>query len=153
MQSSSIPGFVEPTFKDDRMLVDGGVVLPTPVTPLIDNCDFIIAVNITRGVENQPEPSNIVEISTRSRDVSVSHLNSFLLSKANFVIKPKHDNLHYYVLSPATYGLLIMQHTRKMSSRCLYLYLGIGQHVRSGFHPCFYICHYQVHTNCSMSSR
>jgi NTE family protein len=77
------------------MLVDGGVVLPTPVTPLIDNCDFIIAVNITRGVENQPEPSNIVEISTRSRDVSVSHLNSYLLSKANFVIKPKHDNLHW----------------------------------------------------------
>ena len=77
------------------MLVDGGVALPTPVTPLIDNCDFIIAVNITRGVENQPEPSNIVEISTRSRDVSVSHLNSYLLSKANFVIKPKHDNLHW----------------------------------------------------------
>ena len=95
VQSSSIPGFIEPTFKDDRMLVDGGVALPTPVTPLMDHCDFIIAVNITRGVDNQPQPSNIVEISTRSRDVSVSHLNSYLLSKANFVIKPKHDNLHW----------------------------------------------------------
>ena len=79
VQSSSIPGFIEPTLKDERMLVDGGVALPTPVTPLIDNCDFIIAVNITRGVDNQPEPSNIVEITTRSRDVSVSHLNSFLV--------------------------------------------------------------------------
>ena len=47
VQSSSIPGFIEPTFKDERMLVDGGVALPTPVTPLIDNCDFIIAVNLS----------------------------------------------------------------------------------------------------------
>ena len=77
------------------MLVDGGVALPTPVTPLINNCDFIIAVNITRGVENQPNPSNIFEISTRSRDISVSHLNDFLLNKADFVIKPEHNNLHW----------------------------------------------------------
>ena len=95
VQSSSIPGFVEPTQIEERMLVDGGVALPTPVTPLIDNCDFIIAVNITRGVENQPDPSNIFEISTRSRDISVSHLNNFLLNKADFVIKPEHNNLHW----------------------------------------------------------
>jgi NTE family protein len=95
VQSSSIPGFVEPTQIEERMLVDGGVTLPTPVTPLIDNCDFIIAVNITRGVKNQPDPSNIFEISTRSRDISVYHLNNFLLNKADFVIKPEHNNLHW----------------------------------------------------------
>lgn len=95
VQSSSIPGFVEPTRIEDRMLVDGGVALPTPVTPLIDICDFIIAVNITLGVENQPNPSNIFEITTRSRDISVSHLNDFLLNKADFVIKPEHNNLHW----------------------------------------------------------
>ena len=95
VQSSSIPGFVEPTYKDNRMMDDGNVALPTPVTPLKNECDFIIAINITRGMEDQPEPSNIVEIYSRVRDVSVAHLNSYLLNEADFVIKPKHDNLHW----------------------------------------------------------
>ena len=95
VQSSTIPGFVEPTYQNNRMLVDGGISLPTPVTPLIGECDFIIAVNITRGVTNQPEPNNIFEILNRSRDVSVGQLNKYILEKSNFVIKPEHNNLHW----------------------------------------------------------
>ena len=95
VQSSTIPGFVEPTYQNNRMLVDGGISLPTPVTPLIGECDFIIAVNITRGVANQPEPNNIFEILNRSRDVSIGQLNKYVLEKSNFVIKPEHNNLHW----------------------------------------------------------
>ena len=95
VQSSTIPGFVEPTYQNNRMLVDGGISLPTPVTPLIGECDFIIAVNITRGVTNQPEPNNIFEILNRSRDVSIGQLNKYILEKSNFVIKPEHNNLHW----------------------------------------------------------
>jgi len=95
VQSSTIPGFVEPTYQNNRMLVDGGISLPTPVTPLLGECDFIIAVNITRGVTNQPEPNNIFEILNRSRDVSIGQLNKYVLEKSNFVIKPEHNNLHW----------------------------------------------------------
>ena len=95
VQSSTIPGFVEPTYQNNRMLVDGGISLPTPVTPLIGECDFIIAVNITRGITNQPEPNNIFEILNRSRDVSIGQLNKYVLEKSNFVIKPEHNNLHW----------------------------------------------------------
>ena len=95
VQSSTIPGFVEPTYQNNRMLVDGGISLPTPVTPLMGECDFIIAVNITRGVTNQPEPNNIFEILNRSRDVSIGQLNKYVLEKSNFVIKPEHNNLHW----------------------------------------------------------
>ena len=95
VQSSTIPGFVEPTYQNNRMLVDGGISLPTPVTPLMGECDFIIAVNITRGVTNQPEPNNIFEILNRSRDVSIGQLNKYILEKSNFVIKPEHNNLHW----------------------------------------------------------
>jgi len=95
VQSSTIPGFVEPTYHNNRMLVDGGISLPTPVTPLIGECDFIISINITRGVSNQPEPNNIFEILNRSRDISIGQLNKFLLEKANFIIKPEHNNLHW----------------------------------------------------------
>ncbi len=95
VQSSTIPGFVEPTYQNNRMLVDGGISLPTPVTPLIGECDFIISINITRGVSNQPEPNNIFEILNRSIDISIGQLNKFLLEKANFIIKPEHNNLHW----------------------------------------------------------
>jgi len=95
VQSSTIPGFVEPTYQNNRMLVDGGISLPTPVTPLIGECDFIISINITRGVSNQPEPNNIFEILNRSRDISIGQLNKFLLEEANFIIKPEHNNLHW----------------------------------------------------------
>ena len=95
VQSSTIPGFVEPTYQNNRMLVDGGISLPTPVTPLIGECDFIISINITRGVSNQPEPNNIFEILNRSRDISIGQLNKLLLEKANFIIKPEHNNLHW----------------------------------------------------------
>ncbi len=95
VQSSTIPGFVEPTYQNNRMLVDGGISLPTPVTPLMGECDFIIAVNITRGITNQPEPNNIFEILNRSRDVSIGQLNKYVLEKSNFVIKPEHNNLHW----------------------------------------------------------
>lgn len=95
VQSSTIPGFVEPTYQNNRMLVDGGISLPTPVTPLIGECDFIISINITRGVSNQPEPNNIFEILNRSRDISIGQLNKYLLEKANFIIKPEHNNLHW----------------------------------------------------------
>ena len=95
VKSSSIPGFVEPTYIDNRMLLDGGIVFPTPVPPLIGECDFIIAVNISRGFDTNEEPDNIFEITNRARDISTLHLNSYLLKQSDFVISPEHKNLHW----------------------------------------------------------
>ena len=95
VKSSSIPGFVEPTYIDNRMLLDGGIVFPTPVPPLIGECDFIIAVNISRAFDTNEEPDNIFEITNRARDISTLHLNSYLLKQSDFVISPQHKNLHW----------------------------------------------------------
>jgi NTE family protein len=95
VKSSSIPGFVEPTYIDNRMLLDGGIVFPTPVPPLIGECDFIIAVNISRAFDTNEEPDNIFEITNRARDISTLHLNSYLLKQSDFVISPEHENLHW----------------------------------------------------------
>jgi len=95
VKSSSIPGFVEPTYIDNRMLLDGGIVFPTPVPPLIGECDFIIAVNISRAFNTKDEPDNIFEITNRARDISTLHLNSYLLKQSDFVISPEHENLHW----------------------------------------------------------
>ena len=95
VKSSSIPGFVEPTYIGNRMLLDGGIVFPTPVPPLIGECDFIIAVNISRAFDTNEEPDNIFEITNRARDISTLHLNSYLLKQSDFVISPEHENLHW----------------------------------------------------------
>ena len=95
VKSSSIPGFIEPTYIDNRMLLDGGIVFPTPVPPLVGECDFIIAVNISKAFKTDDEPENIFEIMNRSRDISTLHLNSYLLNQSNFVISPKHEDLHW----------------------------------------------------------
>ena len=65
VKSASIPGFIEPAYKDGRMLVDGGVTLPTPVAPLVNKCDFIIAVNIGKEFKTNQKPDNIIEIMSR----------------------------------------------------------------------------------------
>jgi NTE family protein len=95
VKSSSIPGFVEPTYIDNRMLLDGGIVFPTPVPPLVGECDFIIAVNISRSFNTSEEPDNIFEITNRARDISTLHLNSYLLKQSDFVISPEHEDVHW----------------------------------------------------------
>ena len=95
VKSSSIPGFVEPTYIDNRMLLDGGIVFPTPVPPLVGECDFIIAVNISKSFNTSEEPDNIFEITNRARDISTLHLNSYLLKQSDFVISPEHKDVHW----------------------------------------------------------
>lgn len=95
VKSSSIPGFVEPTYIDNRMLLDGGIVFPTPVPPLVGECDFIIAVNISKAFNTSEEPDNIFEITNRARDISTLHLNSYLLKQSDFVISPEHEDVHW----------------------------------------------------------
>ena len=95
VKSSSIPGFIEPTYIDNRMLLDGGIVFPTPVPPLVGECDFIIAINISKAFKTDDEPDNIFEITNRARDISTLHLNSYLLKQSDFVISPEHENLHW----------------------------------------------------------
>jgi len=95
VKSSSIPGFIEPTYKDGRILVDGGVTLPTPVAPLVGKCDFIIAINIGKEFKTDQEPDNIIEIMSRVRDVTTRHLNQYLLDQADFIFNPKTESLHW----------------------------------------------------------
>ena len=95
VKSSSIPGFVEPTYIGNRMLLDGGIVFPTPVPPLVGECDFIIAVNISKAFNTSEEPDNIFQITNRARDISTLHLNSYLLKQSDFVISPEHKDVHW----------------------------------------------------------
>jgi NTE family protein len=51
--SIAIPTILTPVIKDEMLLVDGGVLNPLPITPVLsDNTDLIIAVNLNANIPN-----------------------------------------------------------------------------------------------------
>jgi len=51
--SIAIPTILTPVIKDEILLVDGGVLNPLPITPVLsDNTDLIIAVNLNANIPN-----------------------------------------------------------------------------------------------------
>ena len=95
VQSSSIPGFVQPAGNDSELIVDGGVSMPIPVPILQGNCDFILAVDISRYALGILEEPNMIDIMKRADMVTSLRLKSELSNQADFVIKPDTLGLHW----------------------------------------------------------
>ena len=55
--SMALPGIFAPAVIDGRVLVDGGVINPVPFD-LLDDCDFVIAVNVM-GRRTESKPSSL----------------------------------------------------------------------------------------------
>ena len=50
--SIGIPGIFTPFYKDNKILVDGGILNPLPIAPVLnDNADLIIAVDVNSSRE------------------------------------------------------------------------------------------------------
>ena len=69
--SSSIPMLFTPVEMDGHMYVDGGLLDNVPVTPLLDSCEKIVAVDIM-PVEPLDEVHGLIEIAFRTFQMSVS---------------------------------------------------------------------------------
>lgn len=95
-QSGSIPGFVEPTEQNEKLIVDAGVSAPLPVTELKDKANFIIGVDISRGAPKEPmKKVNIIEIITRSERITSQYYTNMLSDEADFIIRPDVLGLHW----------------------------------------------------------
>ncbi len=95
-QSGSIPGFVEPTAKDDKLIVDAGVSAPLPVRELNDKADFIIGVDISRGAPTKPmKKINIIDIITRADRITSQYYTDLLAEESDFLIRPDVLGLHW----------------------------------------------------------
>lgn len=94
-QSSSIPGFVEPTLQDGKRIVDGGVTAPFPADVIRDRVDFLLGVNISWSNPKPMKKSNILEIITRTEMITSMKLTSNLVKQADYVIKPDTMGLHW----------------------------------------------------------
>ena len=95
VQSSSIPGYVEPTFKENSVIIDGGIGMPNPVSLLDDGADFLISVDIKKELTRHKLGLNIYDILQRSEEVTHYKLSSDLAAQAHHVVHPKGMHNHW----------------------------------------------------------
>ncbi len=99
-QSGSIPGFVEPTKNNDKLIVDAGVSAPLPVRELKEKANFVIGVDISRGAPKQPmKKVNIIEIITRAERITSQYYTDMLAKESDFLIRPDVLGLHWSAFS------------------------------------------------------
>ena len=95
IKSCSIPGIMEPVIEGQRVIVDGGVSMPIPISPLLESCDVTVAVDI--GVykfDNLTNP-NAKSIKIRSNIITSNRLKLKQVSDADLVIRPDTNGLHW----------------------------------------------------------
>jgi len=93
MASAAFPGIFPPIKKDKQLLVDGGVINPTPVDVVRKmGADIILGVDLTmKGNISMADP-NIMEIIMRSFDVlrtETTKMTAKKVGKNLVIIKPK----------------------------------------------------------------
>ena len=88
VQSCSIPGIFPPTIIGDKVISDGGVGMPVPISILKEECDFTIAIDIGQYKLKSVDYTNAKSISKRANIITSNRLKSLLSLEADFVIKP-----------------------------------------------------------------
>ena len=88
VQSCSIPGIFSPTIIGDKIISDGGVGMPVPISILKEECEFTIAIDIGQYKLNSLDYTNAKSISKRANIITSNRLKSLLSLEADFVIKP-----------------------------------------------------------------
>jgi NTE family protein len=94
--SSSIPGFLPPISYRDRVLVEGGVGASIPVEAAFElGADFVIAVNVSRSLEHEPMPRNVIDILFRTNLITALRNDALACEKAQIVIRPRVGHIHW----------------------------------------------------------
>jgi NTE family protein len=94
--STAIPAILPPVRQKDKLLVDGGVTTNIPVKLAFDlGANIVIAVML----KNKPSPpgklNTALEIYMRSEELAQTKLCKILSKKADLVIKPDVEEVHW----------------------------------------------------------
>lgn len=88
--SSAIPGIFPPVQLDDYYLVDGSASESVPVGKVKEiGADRVLAVNVMHCLTRVSKPVNIIDVLSRSEDITSFHLSKARLNEADLVIRPK----------------------------------------------------------------
>ena len=88
IQSCSIPGVFPPVIHYDKIISDGGVGMPIPISVIKDLCDFSIAIDIGQYKLKSLDFSDANSIAKRAKIITSNRLKHLLSLEADFVIKP-----------------------------------------------------------------
>ena len=89
VQSGTIPGYIEPTEKDDQLIVDGGISMPLPTAVFGPEVQFILGIDISRKMVSRLDRVNIYEIMMRADLSTYLNLAKQFNQKADFIIEPE----------------------------------------------------------------
>ena len=95
IQSSSIPGFFEATFSNDKIIVDGGVSAPIPIEILRKYSKKVMAVDITNNELKPLVNPNMVEIMRRADIITSLKLKAKLSKEADILVRPDVSGIHW----------------------------------------------------------
>ena len=95
LKSCSIPGIIEPVVEGDKVIVDGGVSMPIPISPLLESCDVTVAVDIGIYKFDKLTSPNAKSIKIRSDIITSNRLKLRQVSDADLVIRPDTKGLHW----------------------------------------------------------
>jgi NTE family protein len=99
--SSAIPGYFPPISMHDMLLVDGGVAEMLPVhLAKTFHPDYIIGVNVRKGIEPLTDPDNELkntfDVVFRSYDITRDFMDIYLCNDLDCVITPEIHSQHWY---------------------------------------------------------
>jgi len=94
--SAAIPGVFTPYEYNGMKLVDGGATYLTPV-PVAKEFGVVpvIAVDVSKSLEDTPYPDRGYGVFFRSGDIALSNYNMMLLEQADVVIRPDVTAIHW----------------------------------------------------------
>ncbi len=94
--SCAIPGVFPPIKLANSLLIDGGWVNQIPVEPLRQlGANFTIAVDISEEKKSSDGLNSGLDIVLRSGEITRRALSKLQISKADLVISPKIDDIHW----------------------------------------------------------
>ena len=95
VRSASIPGYIEPTHSENKIILDGSVGLPNPVSLISHLVDFTIAVDVKKTITPVLNNLNIYEILQRCELISYTKYLNQQLVEADLVVRPVTKNIHW----------------------------------------------------------
>jgi NTE family protein len=96
--STCIPGVFTPIEKENRMLIDGGLLENVPVLALEElGAEYIIGVDLNANYLFS-KPGNIVELLINTIHLGLHHITEMQIEKADLMIQPDLSEFNYVQL-------------------------------------------------------
>lgn len=96
LASSSLPGFFPPVEWNDYLLIDGEATDLIPANGCRTlGADFVIAVDVRRGIEHHPEMRHTLDVFLRSVRITGCRYADSSLKHADFVFHPVSDDVQW----------------------------------------------------------